>query len=273
MSSDNGGPDESLNSGVSDKWRKFLSVTHKQVYWFNLSTGERSWVDPGIVESSLKKTRNEESENSKEKHLSSSSGTERSWVDAGLEESRLKKRRNEESEKSDEKHLSSSSGTERSWVDAGLVESNLKKRRIEESEKSDEKHLSSSNGTKSSSSSRQKSAAESTKVKPEIAIIVPYRDLHVKQRRKQQLDLFIPSISKFMELKKDRSSYRIYIIEQSNDGRKFNRGKLLNIGFKIACADGCKAFIFHDVDLLPSEGMSLPSIFMHMSFLVLTVCF
>jgi N-terminal region of glycosyl transferase group 7 len=201
MSSDKGGPEERLKSGVSDNWQKCFSATHKQDYWFNSSNGIRSWEDPALVESSLKK------------------------------------------------------------------------RRIEESEKSDEKHMSSSNGTKSSGSSCQKSAVESTKVTPEIAIIVPYRDLHVKQCRKQQLDLFIPSISKFMELNKDRSSYRIYIIEQSNDGRKFNRGKLLNIGFKIACADGCKAFIFHDVDLLPSEGMSLPSVFMHLTFLFLTVCF
>jgi hypothetical protein len=44
-------------------------------------------------------------------------------------------------------------------------------------------------------------------------------------------------------------------VEQSNDGRKFNRGKLLNIGFERACAEGCTVFVFHDVDLLPSTDL------------------
>jgi predicted glycosyltransferase involved in capsule biosynthesis len=47
----------------------------------------------------------------------------------------------------------------------------------------------------------------------------------------------------------------IYIIEQSADGREFNRGKLLNIGFKLACSDNCNIFIFHDVDLMPSAEL------------------
>jgi hypothetical protein len=51
------------------------------------------------------------------------------------------------------------------------------------------------------------------------------------------------------------SSFRIFIIEQSDDGRKFNRGKLLNIGAKIAEDEGFDVFIFHDVDLLPSESI------------------
>lgn len=46
------------------------------------------------------------------------------------------------------------------------------------------------------------------------------------------------------------SSFHIFIIEQSADGRKFNRGKLLNAGFDIARND-YDVFIFHDVDLLP----------------------
>ena len=91
--------------------------------------------------------------------------------------------------------------------------------------------------------------------KPLIAIIAPYRDMHKKQNRKQQLDEFIPAISEFMESVKRESTYRIYIIEQSNDERKFNRGKLLNIAFQIASAEGCKALIFHDIDLLPSPGI------------------
>jgi hypothetical protein len=46
--------------------------------------------------------------------------------------------------------------------------------------------------------------------------------------------------------------FKIFIIEQSDDGRKFNRGKLLNIGFDLAVKEGYDVFIFHDVDLIPS---------------------
>lgn len=51
------------------------------------------------------------------------------------------------------------------------------------------------------------------------------------------------------------NDFHIYIVEQSNDGRKFNRGKLLNIGFDLAKKDDCAIFIFHDVDLIPSPDL------------------
>jgi len=47
----------------------------------------------------------------------------------------------------------------------------------------------------------------------------------------------------------------IYIIEQSNDGRKFNRGKLLNIGYDLAAKERCQVFVFHDVDLIPTAEL------------------
>jgi hypothetical protein len=127
-----------------------------------------------------------------------------------------------------------------SWEEPASLGNVLKKRRGEHD-----------SGTTSSTGT---SRVEAVEKKPEIGIIVPYRDLHKEQCRKQQLDKFIPALSEFMESVKRDSTYRIYIIEQSNDERKFNRGKLLNIGFEIACAEGCKALIFHDVDLLPSAG-------------------
>jgi hypothetical protein len=54
------------------------------------------------------------------------------------------------------------------------------------------------------------------------------------------------------------SNYHIYIVEQSDDGRKFNRGKLLNIGFDYARkhkGNNHDVFIFHDVDLLPQDDL------------------
>ncbi len=85
-----------------------------------------------------------------------------------------------------------------------------------------------------------------------VAIIVPFRDLHEEQQREKHLGRFVPYMSKFME----GSDATIYIVEQSDDGQKFNRGKLLNVGFRIAQGDGCNSFILHDVDLLPSSELA-----------------
>merc|ERR1711871_929950 len=58
----------------------------------------------------------------------------------------------------------------------------------------------------------------------------------------------------------DIKKYHIFVIQQKSsqdvDGIKFNRGKLLNIGFEIAKQD-YDSFVFHDVDLLPKEDLSL----------------
>lgn len=79
-----------------------------------------------------------------------------------------------------------------------------------------------------------------------LGIIVPYRN------RKEQLKIFLKEIKKFL---KDTSirNYEIIIVNQ-NDKKKFNRGKLLNIGFIEAKNRNCDYVIFHDVDMIPVEG-------------------
>jgi hypothetical protein len=53
-------------------------------------------------------------------------------------------------------------------------------------------------------------------------------------------------------LNKNKIDYNIFIVEQ--DGAKqFNRGALLNIGFKYALEHKCDYVVFHDIDMLPSE--------------------
>lgn len=94
-----------------------------------------------------------------------------------------------------------------------------------------------------------------------VAIIVPYRDLHAEQKRAAHLKKFIPHMVQFLsktQHAKKVSDFHIYIVEQSSDGRKFNRGKLLNIGFDLAKKAKTKhdVFIFHDVDLLPQDDLS-----------------
>ena len=46
--------------------------------------------------------------------------------------------------------------------------------------------------------------------------------------------------------------YEIFIVEQADD-KPFNRGKLLNAGYKYAVDKGCDYFVFHDVDMLPED--------------------
>jgi len=95
-----------------------------------------------------------------------------------------------------------------------------------------------------------------------VAVIVPYRDLHVAQKRAAHLKQFVPWMHQFFDKLQRKglvSGYHVYIINQSDDGRKFNRGKLLNIGFDLATKSGRKhdVFIFHDVDLLPSPELGI----------------
>lgn len=63
---------------------------------------------------------------------------------------------------------------------------------------------------------------------PRTCIIVPFRDQYPEQKRAEQLEQFVAHFSAF----------RIFVIEQTNDGRLFNRGMLLNVGFKIAEEEG-----------------------------------
>jgi hypothetical protein len=80
------------------------------------------------------------------------------------------------------------------------------------------------------------------KVTHKLGIIVPYRD------REQQLKRFLSHMKEYI---KD-IDYEIFIIEQADD-KPFNRGKLLNAGYKYAVDKGCDYFVFHDVDMLPED--------------------
>jgi len=80
------------------------------------------------------------------------------------------------------------------------------------------------------------------------AIIVPYRD-NKYQDRKTQLEQFIKHFHDYIK------NLDIYIIEQSDDGNKFNRGCLLNCGYDIAKKKNYDMYIFHDVDLLSPNSI------------------
>ena len=80
------------------------------------------------------------------------------------------------------------------------------------------------------------------------AIIVPYRD-NKYQDRKSQLEQFIKHFHDYIK------NLDIYIVEQSDDGNKFNRGCLLNCGYDIAKKKNYDMYIFHDVDLLSPNSI------------------
>jgi beta-1,4-galactosyltransferase 1 len=75
-----------------------------------------------------------------------------------------------------------------------------------------------------------------------LGIIIPYR------HRYNQLQIFKRRVQEY--LKDKNIEYEIIVIEQ-DDGKLFNRGKLLNIGYTYAKALHCDYLIFHDVDMLP----------------------
>ena len=75
-----------------------------------------------------------------------------------------------------------------------------------------------------------------------LGVIVPYR------KRPGHLRKFRESIKSYL---KDYD-YELIIVEQADD-LPFNRGKLLNIGFKLALRKQCDYVVFHDVDMLPVD--------------------
>lgn len=83
--------------------------------------------------------------------------------------------------------------------------------------------------------------------KGKSVVIIPYRD-NPKQDRRKHLEI----ITKFF--KDTVPDIKVCIIEQSDDGQKFNRGKLLNIGYDLL-KDKYDTFIFHDVDMIPSKSL------------------
>jgi len=90
----------------------------------------------------------------------------------------------------------------------------------------------------------------------QVAVVVPFRNQLPLQDRRAQLERFVPHMVSFLSSIPGCKASLI-VVEQSEDGRKFNRGQLLNIGFQLAkeALPELSSFITHDVDLLPSMDM------------------
>lgn len=75
-----------------------------------------------------------------------------------------------------------------------------------------------------------------------LGIIIPYR------KRFKQLQKFLKYVPEYLQ--RQNLDYEIIVAEQM-DEEDFNRGALLNAGFREARRRGCDYVVFHDVDLLP----------------------
>ena len=93
---------------------------------------------------------------------------------------------------------------------------------------------------------------EKPTTKPNINIITIFRE-DVTKKRVEQKEKFLKIIPKLYE---DDANVKIIVVEQSQDGRKFNIGKLKNIGFDIAIKQKLKGhFIFTDIDMIPDSRL------------------
>ena len=84
-----------------------------------------------------------------------------------------------------------------------------------------------------------------------VAVVCCYRP-EAGQDRPAQLAYFVDAIAQLLS-----SGDTIVVVEQSADGRRFNRGQLLNSGAEIARrCHGARDVVLHDVDLLPTRELA-----------------
>lgn len=82
-----------------------------------------------------------------------------------------------------------------------------------------------------------------------VAILIPHRN------REKHLLYLLDYLHPFLQ--RQQLDYSIYVIHQS-DNAKFNRAKLLNVGYLEALKEeNWDCFIFHDVDLLPENDLNI----------------
>ena len=69
-------------------------------------------------------------------------------------------------------------------------------------------------------------------VPPKILVIVAYRNHLPLQDRQPQLFKFVPYMIAFLGSCRPRPEFKIVVATQTDDGRKFNRGRLMNAAFR-----------------------------------------
>lgn len=89
---------------------------------------------------------------------------------------------------------------------------------------------------------------ETCRAQQKVAILIPHRN------REKHLLYLLDHLHPFLQ--RQQLDYAIYVIHQAGDV-KFNRAKLLNIGYLEALKEeDWDCFIFHDVDLVPENDFN-----------------
>ena len=96
--------------------------------------------------------------------------------------------------------------------------------------------------------------ADHTSTQAETVVLVPYREQAETDRASQLVRLIV----RLEELLGSR--HRVVVVEQSDDGERFNRGKVLNVAYDLARKlhgplDDV-VVVLHDVDLLPRATLA-----------------
>ncbi|XP_031536755.1 beta-1,4-galactosyltransferase 4 [Vicugna pacos] len=90
---------------------------------------------------------------------------------------------------------------------------------------------------------------EECRASQRVAILIPHRN------REKHLLYLLKHLHPFLQ--RQQLEYGIYIIHQAGS-KKFNRAKLLNVGYLEALKEeNWDCFIFHDVDLVPENDLNL----------------
>ncbi|KAB1283953.1 Beta-1; 4-galactosyltransferase 4 [Camelus dromedarius] len=94
---------------------------------------------------------------------------------------------------------------------------------------------------------------EECRASQRVAILIPHRN------REKHLLYLLKHLHPFLQ--RQQLEYGVYIIHQENamaGSKKFNRAKLLNVGYLEALKEeNWDCFIFHDVDLVPENDLNL----------------
>uniref|UniRef100_A0A8C5KC30 Beta-1,4-galactosyltransferase n=1 Tax=Jaculus jaculus TaxID=51337 RepID=A0A8C5KC30_JACJA len=97
--------------------------------------------------------------------------------------------------------------------------------------------------------SRGRYRPEECKALQRVAILIPHRN------REKHLLYLLEHLHPFLQ--RQQLDYGIYIIHQAGT-KKFNRAKLLNVGYLEALKEQAwDCFVFHDVDLVPENDFNL----------------
>ena len=84
--------------------------------------------------------------------------------------------------------------------------------------------------------------------------MIPFREDRTEIIRRDQLRWLLNYLIPM--LNRQKAVFKIFVISQDFEG-SWNKGRLYNIGFKIAKAENFNCFILHDVDMIPEDDRAI----------------